>query len=199
MGIFHSKDLAANYTADFEQMFVQHQFSSAKKQVPKTSLSIEGDAVQNCFSPQGSCANLIVSTIKSRTQKSLYFLAFSFTDDNIGNAMIDKTKAGVTLAGVFETTGSQTQYSEYGKMKKAGLDVHTDGNPWVMHDKVIIIDERTVVAGSFNFSSNADKDNDENLLIFDDPTIARSFKAEFDKILAQAKNPPGKKVPTTRE
>ena len=61
------------------------------------------------------------------------------------------------VSGVFETTGSKTQFCEYGKMKQAGLDVYTDGNPWSMHHKVIIIDDETVIFGSFNFSDNADK------------------------------------------
>jgi phosphatidylserine/phosphatidylglycerophosphate/cardiolipin synthase-like enzyme len=78
-------------------------------------------------------------------------------------------------------------------MKKAGLDVYTDGNPWVMHHKVIIIDEQTVVFGSFNFSDNANTQNDENILIIQDPVLAKAFKAEYDRVLAVAKNPPKKK------
>jgi phosphatidylserine/phosphatidylglycerophosphate/cardiolipin synthase-like enzyme len=103
--------------------------------------------------------------------------------------MIDKAAAGVKVGGVFETTGSQTQYSEFGRMKKAGLDVYTDGSPYTMHHKVIVVDERIVMAGSFNFSSSADHENDENLLVIDDPALARSFKAEYDRVLDQAKHP----------
>ena len=62
-----------------------------------------------------------------------------------------------------------------------------------MHHKVIIIDDRIVIFGSFNFSDNADTQNDENLLIVDSPDIARAFKAEFERVLALAKNPPVKK------
>ena len=88
----------------------------------------------------------------------------------------------MSVAGVFEKTGSETQYSEYGKMRKAKLDVLQDGNPYVMHHKVIIIDGRTVIFGSFNFTKNADKDNDENLLIIDDPALAKAFEAEFQRV-----------------
>lgn len=189
MGIFHSKQLAANYSADFDQMFAHKFGAEDKKKVPHRQLTIDGDSVQNCFSPQGNCRDLIISAINQDAKHSINFMAFSFTDDGIGKAMRDKAKAGVAVQGVFETTGSHTPYSEYGKMKKAGLAVYTDGNPWVMHHKVIIIDDRWVIAGSFNFSQNADKDNDENLLIVDDPTMAKQFTAEFDRVLAQAKNP----------
>lgn len=192
MGIFQSKPLAANYTAEFEQMF-SGKFSTAKRNVtPNPTITIDDTRLQNCFSPKGKCGNLVVDTIEQNARQSIYFLAFSFTHDGIGNAMLDKAKAGVKVAGVFETTGSGTTFSEYGKLKRANLDVYTDGNPYVMHHKVIVIDERITVAGSFNFSKNADEDNDENLLIVDNPDIARAFKAEFDRVLAVAKNPPAK-------
>jgi phosphatidylserine/phosphatidylglycerophosphate/cardiolipin synthase-like enzyme len=58
-----------------------------------------------------------------------------------------------------------------------------------LHHKVIIIDDRTVLAGSFNFSANAANDNDENLLVIESQTIASGFSQEFDAILAVARNP----------
>ena len=45
----------------------------------------------------------------------------------------------------------------------------------------------------FNFSDNADTQNDENLLIVDNPDMAGAFKAEYDRVLALAQNPPVKK------
>jgi phosphatidylserine/phosphatidylglycerophosphate/cardiolipin synthase-like enzyme len=161
-------------------------------------MTVEGDSVQNCFSPKGKCANLVVDTIDRDARKSIKFLAFSFTHDGIGKAMLDKFKAGVAVEGVFETTGSQTPFSEYGKLKKAGVPVYTDGNPWVMHHKVIVVDDRVVIAGSFNFSASANDENDENLLVIDDPKVAALFSGEFDRVLAQAKNPPAKKQSGSR-
>lgn len=193
MIIINSPQLAANYTAEFNKMFVDKTFGPNKKLgVPNPTIKIGSTTIQNYFASEDNVVGHILDAIKP-AQKSIYFLAFSFTQDDIGKAIIAKQKAGLTVGGVFETTGSNTPYSEYGKMKKAGLDVYTDGNPWVMHHKVIIIDEQTVIFGSFNFSDNANKQNDENLLIIQDPTIAKAFKAEYDRVLALAKNPPVKK------
>jgi phosphatidylserine/phosphatidylglycerophosphate/cardiolipin synthase-like enzyme len=198
MGIFRSKELAARYQAEFEQLFAG-KFAGAKAATPRTTaLTIGGAKVETCFAPKGKCADLIVQTIEREASKSIRFLAFSFTHDDIGKAMTDKRRAGVSVSGVFETTGSQVASSEYGKMKAAGLDVYTDGNPYVMHHKVIVIDDRVTVAGSFNFSSNADKDNDENLLIVTDPGFAAAFAAEFERVLAVAKNPPAKASPAKK-
>jgi phosphatidylserine/phosphatidylglycerophosphate/cardiolipin synthase-like enzyme len=193
MIIIDNEQLAQNYTVEFEKMFVSKTFGPNKaKGVPNPVLTIKGVHVENYFAAEDGVVNHILDTIKT-AKKSVYFLAFSFTQDDIGKAIEDKAKAGLAVGGVFETTGSNTPYSEYGKMKKAGLDVYTDGNPWVMHHKVIIIDEQTVIFGSFNFSDNANTQNDENILIINDPVLAKAFKAEYDRVLAVAKNPPKKK------
>jgi phosphatidylserine/phosphatidylglycerophosphate/cardiolipin synthase-like enzyme len=191
MGIFESPALAANYSAEFAQMFEQRKFGPAKaRQTANPTLTVDSARVQNCFSPQDGCADLIVDTIEREAKQSIQFMAFSFTHDGIGEAIMERAKAGVKVEGVFETTGSSTPFSEYGRMKKAGLAVYTDGNPYAMHHKVIILDGRISIAGSFNFSNNADKDNDENLLIVEDRGFAQFFEAEFDRVLRQAQNPP---------
>ena len=184
-----SPELAQNYTAEFEKMFVKRKFGPNKPAgVPHPVLTINGVHVENYFAAEDKVAGHIVDHLKQARQ-SIHFLAFSFTHDGIGSAVIDRAKAGVQVSGVFETTGSETKFSEFGRMKKAGLDVMQDGNPYVMHHKVFIIDGRTVLFGSFNFSDNADKDNDENLLIVDDPALAQAFEAEFQRVREVALNP----------
>lgn len=193
MIIIQSPDLAANYSTEFAKMFEKRQFGPTKdKAIPNPTVTVNGTPIETCFASEIRCADRIVARLKVSKQ-SIYFLAFSFTSDPIEEEMAARSKAGITVSGVFETTGSQTQFSAYGKLKSAGLPVYTDGNPWVMHHKVIIIDERIVIFGSFNFSDNANTQNDENLLIIDNPDIARAFKSEFDRVLALAQNPPMKR------
>jgi phosphatidylserine/phosphatidylglycerophosphate/cardiolipin synthase-like enzyme len=188
-----SKELAANYTAEFEKMFVQRRFGPTKpKGVPYPKLTIEGVPVENYFAAEDGVGARLVDRL-STASSSIDFLAFSFTHDRIGRAVVDRAKGGVKVRGVFETTGSQTQFSEYTPMRDAGLEVYLDGNPYVMHHKVFVLDRKTVVFGSFNFSSNADQDNDENVLIVDDPAMAQAFLAEVERIIAAAKNAPARK------
>jgi phosphatidylserine/phosphatidylglycerophosphate/cardiolipin synthase-like enzyme len=61
-----------------------------------------------------------------------------------------------------------------------------------MHHKVIIIDGEIVVIGSYNFSTSADEENDENVLIIHSPAIAAQFEAEFQRVYETALNPPKK-------
>ena len=190
--LIQSPELARNYTVTFEKMFVDKKFSAQRKPggtIPQ--LTIGGAPVENYFAPEDKVAEKIVARLK-QAARTIDFMAFSFTDDDIGNTVLERAKGGVKVRGVFENTGSETQYSEYGKMKQAGLDVWQDGNPYLMHHKVFIIDGKTVIFGSFNFSQNADQDNDENSLIVDDASLAQAFTAEFGRVYEQAKNPPKK-------
>jgi phosphatidylserine/phosphatidylglycerophosphate/cardiolipin synthase-like enzyme len=188
--IIQSRELAANYTAVFEKMFTSKAFGGAKQPgVPHPSLSIGGARVENYFSPEDRPASHIIRWVRT-AQQQIHFMAFSFTHDGIGDAMLERSKAGVQVRGVFEVQDSTTRFSEYGRLKEQGLDVLQDGNPFRLHHKVILIDGRVSVLGSFNFSSNADRDNDENLLIVEDSSLASALEAEFQRVRNQALNPP---------
>ena len=69
-----------------------------------------------------------------------------------------------------------------------GLSVYVDGYPdTLMHEKVIILDNSVVIAGSYNFTRSADKRNDEQVLVIQSREVADQFLAEFNKILEEAK------------
>jgi phosphatidylserine/phosphatidylglycerophosphate/cardiolipin synthase-like enzyme len=190
--LIQSPELARNYIVTFEKMFKNQQFGPQRKAGGTTpGLTIGGVTVENYFAPEDKVAEKIIARLK-KAQTTMDFMAFSFTDDDIGQVVMDRAKAGVKVRGVFEKTGSETTFSEYGGMKAAGLDVLQDGNPYLMHHKVFIVDGQTVILGSFNFSQNAENENDENLLIVDDATLAQAFEAEFGRVYEQAKNPPKK-------
>ncbi len=188
--LIQSPELARNYTITFEKMWRERKFGSSRRPGGTAfRLTIGGATVESYFAPEDKVADKLIARLKM-AQRSIDFMAFSFTHDAMGEAIRARAKAGVKVRGVFETTGSETQYSEYGRMREAKLDVLQDGNPYLMHHKVFIIDGKTVITGSFNFSKSADEDNDENLLIIDSAELAAQFTTEFERVYALAKNPP---------
>ncbi|MFN8470623.1 MAG: phospholipase D-like domain-containing protein [Anaerolineae bacterium] len=181
--------LIANYKKRMDEFMAGRFHSAANKTVPNPTVTEAGGVkIENYFSPTGGAKQAIQKRLEG-AQKSIKVLAFSFTDDDQAKAILDKAKKGVKVQGVFEQRNAEGSGAEYPAFKKAGLDVLTDGNCYVLHHKVYIIDDKTVIFGSYNFSSNADKDNDENLLIVDDPDLAKLFNQEFDRVYQQAKNP----------
>lgn len=186
--------MADNYSTKFKWMFEQRKFGSAPLfgQIPNPTVQVKGDfPIENYFSTHDKGASHVVETVKKAT-KSIHFLAFSFTHPGIGQAMLDKSRAGVHVAGVFEKSQTTSGHTEYQRMKEAGLPVFLDANPRNMHHKVIIVDGEVVVAGSFNFSNNADRTNDENMVIMHNADIASKFEGEFQKVAGLAGyTPPG--------
>lgn len=192
--IFHSPELARNFTAEFEKMQANAQFGPSKARgVPVPLVELPGGMrIHTYFSPQDRPAEHIARLVQD-ARSQVRFMAFSFTHDPIGDAMIARHRAGVSVQGVFENTGSNTQFSEFGRLREAGIQVYQDGNPYVMHHKVILLDNRVTIFGSFNFSENANTANDENLLIVEDPAFNARFQQEYDRVLATATNPPPRK------
>ena len=187
--VLRSPELAANFANEFEKMFTRRQFGPTKpKDKPHPVVTIAGARVETYFASEEDPSPRIVAAIREARSK-VDFLAFSFTHDAIADAMLERSRAGVKVRGVFETTGSDTRFSEFGRLQAAGVEVYKDGSPYAMHHKVIVIDDHLTLFGSFNFSDNAADDNDENLLIVDDPVFAQPFTAEFTRMLTLAQNP----------
>lgn len=185
-----SPQLAQNYALEFEEMFTKKEFgptSLSKTLSPR--LQFGKTIVETCFAPEDECAAQLTVLIR-RAQQSIRFMAFSFTHTGIADAIIDRAKAGVTVQGVFETRGSETEASQLKRLKRQKLDVWQDGNPYTLHHKVFIIDDSITVFGSFNFTDNADQSNDKNMLIIQNSNLASQFLAEFNRVYEQAKNPP---------
>lgn len=180
-----SPELAGSYGAEFERMFTQRQFGGAKRAGSGRARLSEIPA-ESYFAPKDPITRRIVERVGAAAS-SVSFLAFSFTEDRIGDAMIARHAAGIPIRGVFESTGSRTRFSELGRLRGAGLDVLPDGNPYAMHHKLIVVDGATSIFGSFNFSANAADDNDENILFVDDVGLARAFLGEVDRVVARAR------------
>ncbi|MCP4423457.1 MAG: hypothetical protein GY803_03095 [Chloroflexi bacterium] len=185
-----SSRMAANYMAEMDEMYDDRLFGpDSPSNTPNEKMTINDILVENYFGPEREMSLNIARAVAS-AQSEILFMAFSFTDDRIGEAMLGRADAGVTLRGVFETTGSDTVYSYYPHMAAAGManvSVRTDGNPRIMHHKVIIIDRETTILGSFNFSDSANRRNDENIIIVHDHTFTSYFVEEFETVWAEAK------------
>lgn len=185
--LIESPGLAAIYHDEFVEMFEKKIFENKKESRPFSTshnpyfVRIDETNINAYFSPENDVENIIIKRLK-KARNSIYFMAFSFTSDPIGETMIGKHRDGVTVQGLFEKNGSNSPDSEFNKMFVEGIPVKTDRNPHNMHHKVIIIDEEIVITGSYNFSKNASRKNDENILIIENKDIAKKYLAEFHKI-----------------
>jgi phosphatidylserine/phosphatidylglycerophosphate/cardiolipin synthase-like enzyme len=182
-----SSKLAEDYMHEFEQMFVNDHFGAEKtSSTPNPNVTINGSLVEAYFSPQDGTLEHILNAIHA-SRESIFFLAYSFTSDELAQELIERAQAGVKVMGVFDEDQCHSNAgTEYDQLKAAELDVRLDGNPRLMHHKVIIIDGQVVITGSYNFSNNAEHNNDENTLIIHNQDLAGRYLAEFQQIYDQA-------------
>jgi phosphatidylserine/phosphatidylglycerophosphate/cardiolipin synthase-like enzyme len=185
---FNNTLIAANYAREFEQMFGNRFGTSKTSATPYPRVQIGTASVEVYFSPEDGIAKYVVQRLK-QAKTSIRFMAFSYTADDNASAMIAQAQAGVVVQGVFEKQNASGSGAKYAKLKSGGVSVLHDGNCYILHNKVIIIDEQTVITGSYNFTGSAEKSNDENLVIIDDPSIARAYLDEFNQTYAQAQTP----------
>lgn len=185
----HSAALADNYTHEFEEMFTHRQFGAGSPaDTPQPHLTVEGVRLENYFSPDDQVAGRLVELIHS-AKESIYFLTFSFTSDELATALLQRQRAGITIAGVMEASQVESNTgTEFERFISAGMDVRLDGNPRDLHHKVLVIDREIVITGSYNFTFSAEHRNDENILIIDDPLLAGIYLDEFQRLYDQAQN-----------
>jgi len=178
-----SVEMAENYTKEFDEMFVDDKFGEeVVHETPNPEIDIDGARMEVFFSPDDGVANRILE-ILNEAQESIYFMAFSFTTDEFGEAIRAQAENGLAVAGVMEEEQVKSNAgTEYDLFKRSELDVFLDGNEGQMHHKTMIVDGEIVITGSYNFSLSAETRNDENLIVFHNEQIAEFFMKEFQRV-----------------
>ncbi|MBI5954681.1 MAG: hypothetical protein HY865_23740 [Chloroflexi bacterium] len=183
--VIRSPEIAFIYEREFQELWSGQFGPRAPSTMSNQWAILDGTPIQILFSAEDNAVGNLIAIIND-AKSSIRFLAFSFTDYPLAQAMIDRSKAGVDVKGVFETFGSNGTRSELRTFWCANVPARQDGNGSFLHDKVIVIDNSIVVTGSLNFSSSADEENEENVVILDNPEIAALYLQEFDKLWSQA-------------
>ena len=197
-----SKELASVFTAEFERLFSDRAFGSSERPsvAPSRVMPFKMGSVQAFFSPRGGGRQAVLDEM-DKARKRIRLMTFSFTDAELGMVIADKAANGVLVEGVFDRWLAASRYSLFPKFKEQGLNVWLDGNEALMHHKVILIDDATVITGSFNFSQNAEANNNEALLIIRNaPDLVKAYDDEFKRLVQAAKtNRPPRQKPQDPE
>ncbi len=179
-----SVPLAENFTKEFQVIYS----SRGEEKLPQNSIPhpqvtlSDGTQISTYFSPGSQTIPPLLHEINS-AQESILIMALVFTQDQLGEAIRHRYGSGILTEGVFEGRSVNTLGSEYDKFIDTGIKIRVDKSPGLMHHKVIIIDEETVITGSYNFSRNAEIRNSENLLIIkNNKDIAQAYIDEYNRL-----------------
>ncbi len=130
------------------------------------------------FSPKGGCTKAITDAI-GQTKQSILVQAYSFTSYPIAEALIDAQKRGVKVEAIVDGKQIHEKKTKLGLVAKGGVITYLDKAHAIAHNKVMIIDGKTVITGSFNFTNAAEEHNAENLLILDDVALAAEYTSNW--------------------
>jgi phosphatidylserine/phosphatidylglycerophosphate/cardiolipin synthase-like enzyme len=183
-----SVKIVENFIKEFEEMYLEDSFGdNIRAETPNPQVTVNDIQIETYFSPDDGVQPILVDIINTANE-SIYFMAFSFTADPIGDAVRERAENGVTVAGVMDTEQVKSNIgTEFDAFRQAGLNVYQDGIAGQMHHKTIIIDESIVITGSYNFTNAAEVRNDEYVLVIYNEEIAKLFIAEFQRVYEQAR------------
>ncbi len=136
--------------------------------------AFQADITGLCFSPGGGCTALVVKEI-NQARRQIRVMAYSFTSAPIGRALIRARRRGVDVQVVIDRGNATDRYSEVRFFRNQRIPVYVDAHEELMHDKVMIIDSRIVITGSFNWTRAAEFYNAENLLVISSPELAGRY------------------------
>jgi len=169
------KKISSYYSQKFKKLY------NNKENISKGYIS-KDKKIEIYFSPDTDFESRIIYLIEN-AKKSINFLAFAFTNPKIANAVVLAKKRGLQVKGVFDKVQNAYQkYSKYKYLKDNDIDVRLDKNSFKLHSKVIIIDEKIVISGSYNFTKKANIENDENSIVIYDRDLAKKYMDNFNGI-----------------
>lgn len=143
------------------------------------------------FAPDGGATRELVQLINS-ARKSVDVQAYSFTSKPIIKALIHARERGVDVEIILDRSNVERKNYRthtYRRLISPGLDaVYTAGIPTyiddrylIAHNKVMLIDDRIIVTGSFNFSYAAAHFNAENMLVIKNiPALVSRYQKNFE-------------------
>lgn len=134
----------------------------------------ETKQVNICFTPPAGCGNLIAVEI-SKAEQSIYVQAYGMTSKPIVRELIRAGQRGVRVAILLDSSNLHETSSKMQELIDSGIEVKIDKVSGIAHNKVMIIDKKKVITGSFNFTTAADNMNVENVVMLEDTNVANVY------------------------
>jgi len=137
------------------------------------------EKIEVYFSPENNIEEKIIEEIK-KARSYIYFACFFLTSENIARALVKQKIKRIEEKGIFESYNTSKNSTFY-ILSDFGIDVRKSNMAGFLHDKVFIIDGKTIMTGSYNPTVSARK-NYETFIILREERIAEIYKREWEKL-----------------
>jgi mitochondrial cardiolipin hydrolase len=136
------------------------------------------------FSPGEESRNAIIKRIGGAVNQ-INICVFTISDDRITDAIITAHKKGVKIKIITDNDKSWDEGSDIKQLARAGVSIKMDSTPNHMHHKFMVVDNKSLLTGSYNWTVSAMRYNHENILITEEAGVVRSFLKEFENLWRQ--------------
>ncbi|MFO0947947.1 MAG: phospholipase D-like domain-containing protein [Planctomycetota bacterium] len=184
-----SPELAENFAEKFRWFWELKKFGgrpSSRARIPHAAVKLsDGTVVDSYFAVHDQVHQEILELVR-KSQHSIRFLAFRFTNDELAQALLERAEEGVKVQGVLDSR-QNAELSEFDRLRThRNVEVLLDGNKHDMHHTIMILDDEIVVAGSMDFEAGSGEQNDENVVVFHSGKLAERYNDEFSRIYRSA-------------
>src|SRR5713101_7617750 len=131
-------------------------------------------AWQVYFSPNHGATKAVVDALDA-AKATVLVQAYSFTSAPIAEAH----DRGVDVQVILDRKETGSKYSSADFLAHAGIVTLIDGQHAIAHNKVMVIDGVAIITGSFNFTTAAERQNAENLLVIHDRALAARYSENW--------------------
>lgn len=157
----------------FVMSFVLGFFDDIKRAYADTS------DVKVCFTPGDRCDLRLISAIRG-AQRTIEVQAYQLTSKPIQRALVGAYQSGVKVEIILDK--SQLWFKREAPalyLSTFNIPIWIDNKVKIAHNKVMIIDGKEVITGSYNYSRAAQYSNAENLVIIQSSEIAAQYHRNF--------------------
>lgn len=153
------------------------------KPAPAKPLPISAPELKTCFTPGENCVNVIVAAIDA-AQSEILVQSNNLTAKPLIKALGRAHQRGVKVRVILDKADEQRHDRAGSWLIAERILPQVDTGVASAHNKIMIIDRDIVVTGSFNFTTAAQKNNAENVLVIKGhPDIAAAYAQNWDRRL----------------
>jgi phosphatidylserine/phosphatidylglycerophosphate/cardiolipin synthase-like enzyme len=139
----------------------------------------QGKEIKVLLLPSKQDAVAYIRNLLGAAKKNITLIMSEITDWKITQALILSHKRGIEVSVLTRPTNENSEDSQISRLQKEGVNVVFSKNDNTMHQRCMVIDSNKVIVGSNNFTLRGLKDSAENMVVLDDPIIAKAIEDEF--------------------
>ena len=138
--------------------------------------------IQPLFSPYDKVDDAIQAQLEE-SRKSVHCSLYGITNLRLANDLVAAKKRGADVGVGLDKTQASGQHDLHTKLQAAGILVEIKPVATLEHNKFCVIDGDTVIMGSWNWSNNAQKQDNSDVIITDCPKVAQAFETAYQRII----------------